>query len=293
MDERMSYSYWINGQIVPKREAVVPVMDHGLLYGDGVFEGICFYQRMPFLLEPHLNRLSNSAKVIGLEIPYDQQQLAAGIKDLIDTSSLERGYLRLLVTRGEGALGLDPRSCSQPNVIIILGSASMVENEQLARGMDLIIASTRRLSPDGLDPRVKSLNYLNHIMARMEAMQAGVDEAVLLNREGRVTEGSVENIFVVKEGLLKTPPSTDGALEGITRNLVMELARQADIQVAECSMTSYDLYTADECFLTGTLAGLVPVRSVDGRKVGVVAGSVYANLRQAFEKVTNGLSGTA
>ncbi len=289
----MSYSYWINGQIVPKREAVVPVMDHGLLYGDGVFEGICFYQRMPFLLEPHLNRLSNSAKVIGLEIPYDQQQLAAGIKDLIDTSSLERGYLRLLVTRGEGALGLDPRSCSQPNVIIILGSASMVENEQLARGMDLIIASTRRLSPDGLDPRVKSLNYLNHIMARMEAMQAGVDEAVLLNREGRVTEGSVENIFVVKEGLLKTPPSTDGALEGITRNLVMELARQADIQVAECSMTSYDLYTADECFLTGTLAGLVPVRSVDGRKVGVVAGSVYANLRQAFEKVTNGLSGTA
>ncbi len=289
----MSYSYWINGQIVPKGEAVVPVMDHGLLYGDGVFEGICFYQRTPFLLEPHLKRLSNSAKVIGLDIPYDQQQLAAGIKDLIDTSSLERGYLRLLVTRGEGALGLDPRSCSQPNVIIILGPASMVENEQLARGMDLIIASTRRLSPDGLDPRVKSLNYLNHIMARMEAMQAGVDEAVLLNREGRITEGSVENIFVVKEGLLKTPPSTDGALEGITRNLVMGLARQADIQVTECSMTSYDLYTADECFLTGTQAGLVPVRSVDGRKVGVVAGSVYASLRQAFEKVTNGLSGTA
>lgn len=273
---------WLNGQIMPTQQASVSVLDHGVLYGDGVFEGIRYYKRRPFRLQAHLKRLFDSAQAINLRIPYDLAALETAIEGLIAAQPLDDGYLRLVVTRGPGPLGVDVRGCDSPNVFIIASGLRMVPPDVVTEGLNLIIAATRRLSPDGLDPRIKSLNYLNHILARQEANYADADEAILLNREGKVTEGTVDNVFIVRDGELRTPPVTDGALDGITRGVVMELAQQMGIPVREVSMTAYDLYTADECFLTGTGAELLPVKQIDGRQMASCPGEVFQCLNDGF-----------
>ncbi|MCG8080943.1 MAG: branched-chain-amino-acid transaminase, partial [Candidatus Thiodiazotropha taylori] len=254
-----SPSCWINGKLVTRNEANVSVFDHGFLYGDGVFEGIRFFNNHPFMLHEHLVRLQKSAKAIGLELPYDNQAVLNAIELVINNFTEDSGYLRLIVTRGVGPLGLDPTGCTKPSLFIMADQLAIVSERTRSAGVKLIIASTRRLPNDGLDSRIKSLNYLNQILARMEANQAGADEAVLLNQAGRVAEGTTENLFIVVEGRLLTPPVTEGALDGITRKLVIQLAQQNGVSVTESPLTSYDLYNADECFLTGTGAELIPV----------------------------------
>ena len=276
--------YWINGELLPEREAMVPVTDHGLLYGDGVFEGIRFYHRHPFRLAAHLQRLSDSCKALRLTLPYTPVQLSKAVDDMIAAFPKESGYLRLMVTRGPGPMGLDPAGCTQPNVILIATRLEMIHPELRDDGIRLIVASTRRLPAEGLDPRIKSLNYLNAILARMEARQAGAEEAVLLNSQGRVAEGSAENIFVVRDGQLATPRPVDGALAGITRGIILELATALGIPARETPLTAFDLYTADECFLCGTGAELIPVREVDGRRLRHCPGPVFSTLHHAFRQ---------
>jgi branched-chain amino acid aminotransferase len=282
---RAQASCWLNGRIVPRAEARVSIFDHGLLYGDGVFEGIRFYNGRPFRLARHLARLQTSARAIRLAIPYDAGMLDAAIGDVIDAFGRPDGYLRLVVTRGEGPLGLDPFSCSRPNVFLIADELSMASDATRRDGARVIIAATRRIPPDCLDPRLKSLNYLNHVLARIEAINAGADEAILLNRAGHVAEGSADNVFIVRDGVLLTPPTSDGALEGVTREVVLELARAAGIEVRESSFAPHDLHTADECFLTGTGAELIPVREVDGRLLRGCPGLTFTVLQTAFHRL--------
>ena len=273
---------WIDGAIVEAAAATVPVLDHGLLYGDGVFEGLRFYRRRVFRMAAHLRRLRDSARAIGLNIPLDEAALAAAIERLVAAFGAEDGYLRLVATRGVGPLGLDPARCTAPTVFIVADRLALASAAQRERGARLIVAATRRLGADGLDPRIKSLNYLNHILARMEATHAGADEAILLNAQGRVAEASSENVFCVRDGVLKTPPVSDGALDGITRAVVIELARKLGIECRETSLAPYDLYTADECFLTGTGAELIPVRELDGRILPPCPGPLFQRLQTAF-----------
>lgn len=275
---------WIGGRIVPAAEASVSVFDHGLLYGDGVFEGIRFYKRKPFRLAAHLERLKWSARAIGLTIPKPRADLAAIVQDTVDAFAEPDGYLRLVVTRGSGPLGIDPATCGAPTLFVIADRIAIASEEVARRGARVIIASTRRLGPDGLDPRIKSLNYLNHVLARMEANHAGADEALLLNGAGRVAEGAAENVFVARGGALITPPVSEGALEGVTRGVVLELAAQAGIPARETPLAPYDLYMADECFLTGTGAELIPVAEVDGRRMAACPGPVFTALRERFRK---------
>ncbi|MCB1762766.1 MAG: branched-chain-amino-acid transaminase [Gammaproteobacteria bacterium] len=276
---------WMNGVILPALEASVSVFDHGLLYGDGVFEGIRFYNQLPFRLTEHLNRLNDSARALALRMPCGPSALAAAVEQTVRAFSQPNGYLRLVITRGPGPLGLDPRGCTAPNLFIIADHLEMVRPEVRAQGAALIIAATRRLSPDGLDPRIKSLNYLNAILARIEANRAGADEALLLNAAGRVTEGTADNVFVARRGMLRTPPPIDGALNGITRSIVLELANELGIPAAETPLAPYDLYTADECFLTGTGAELIPVASVDGRVMSDCPGPVFRHIESAFRSL--------
>jgi branched-chain amino acid aminotransferase len=276
---------WINGELVPTEDAKVSVFDHGLLYGDGVFEGIRFYNGNAFRLRPHLKRLQHSAAAIRLTLPYTEEVISQAIHTVITAYDEANGYLRLLVTRGIGSLGLDPDSCGCPTMIIIASPMALVSQRQQQEGVRAVIASTRRLSGDGLDPRIKSLNYLNPILARIEATQAGAQEAILLNHSGYVTEGTADNIFVVREGVLSTPRPSDGALEGITRHVVLELAQQLAIPHRETQLTAYDLYTADECFLTGTGAELIPVREIDGRLIRSCPGPIYQQLETHFRRL--------
>lgn len=275
---------WLDGAIVPAAEARLPVLDHGLLYGDGVFEGLRFYGRRVFRLAQHLRRLRDSARAIGLRVPLDDATLAQAIAQLVAAFADDDGYLRLVVTRGVGPLGLDPSRCREPAVFIVADRLALLDAHRRAGGAELVVASTRRLGADGLDPRIKSLNYLNHILARMEATRAGADEAILLNAQGRVAEASSENVFVVRDGVLRTPPVIDGALDGITRGVVLELARAAGITCEEASLAPYDLYNADECFLTGTGAELIPVRAIDGRELAQCPGPIFAALQRAFAR---------
>jgi branched-chain amino acid aminotransferase len=279
---------WLNGRLVPLGEARISVFDHGLLYGDGVFEGIRFYRRQPFKLEAHLDRLLDSARAIALDLPWSREDLVSAVTEAVAAYDGDDGYLRLVATRGEGALGIDPRNCTNPNLFVIADRLSMVARETRERGARLIIAATRRLPPDGLDPRIKSLNYLNHILARIEANQAGADEAILLNASGRVAEGTADNVFVVRNRRLMTPPPVEGALAGITRETVLELAHMAGMEVAEMPLAPYDLYTADECFLTGTGAELIPVAEIDGRRMSACPGPVYLELSQRFRSLVMG-----
>lgn len=273
---------WLNGELMPAKAACVPVLDHGLLYGDGVFEGIRFYRGKAFRLDAHLDRLYRSAAAIRLTPPYDREMLAAAIADTITAYGRPDGYLRLVVTRGPGRLGLDPASCRRPNVFILADELALVNESVRTHGARVVIALTRRIAPDALDPRIKSLNYLNHILARIEATNAGADEAVLLNARGHVAEGTADNVFAVRGGVLLTPPVTDGALEGITRAVVLELAVSSGIAREERSLGAFDLYTAEECFLTGTGAELIPVREVDGRAMAACPGPVFRRLHAAF-----------
>lgn len=253
---------WINQEIKPAREATISVFDHGLLYGDGVFEGLRFYHSKTFMLEAHLERLELSARAIGLELPYSRQQITAAIEQLLEQYSADAGYLRLVVTRGEGSLGIDPRKCARPSLFIIADELSVMDVSDNSRGIRLHVAQTRRLPVQCLDPKIKSLNYLNNILARIEANQVGMDEALMLNLDGYVSEGSVDNIFIIAHGVLKTPPLSDGLLAGVTRAVIIDVARQSGIPCEETSLTLPDLLQAQECFLTGTGAELVPVRQI-------------------------------
>lgn len=277
-------TFWVNGGLVSHGQATVSVMDHGLLYGDGVFEGIRFYNGKAFRLRAHLQRLYHSAAAIRLSIPYTLEELTVAVDETVQAFAEPHGYLRLIVTRGEGRLGLDPTSCSKGSTIIIADHLAMMNEAVRTKGARVVIASTRRIPADGLDPRIKSLNYLNHILARMEASNANADEAILLNGSGCVAEGTADNVFILRAGKLLTPPVSDGALQGITRDLVLELADSLGITADETSLGAYDLYTADECFLTGTGAELVPVREVDQRPMKACPGPVFMRIKQAFDQ---------
>lgn len=283
---------WINGTLMPAADARVSVFDHGLLYGDGVFEGIRFYNGGPFRLAAHLRRLADSARALHLVLPYSAAELERAVLEVIAAFGAPDGYVCLVATRGEGKLGIDPSSCRRATVFIIADTLALVGDEVRQRGAKLVVAATRSLAPDGLDPRVKSLNYLNRILARIEATQAGADEAVLLNSQGRVSEGTAENIFIVRDGTLSTPPPSDGALAGITRQAVMEVAAALDMPCREHSLTPFDLYAADECFLTGTGAELIPVHSIAGRLLPVDR-PTFARLQENFAQLVRSETRTA
>ncbi len=276
---------WMNGRVVPLAEARISVFDHGLLYGDGIFEGIRFYHGKPFRFARHHARLCASAAALRLALPYNVGAIDRAVRETISAFGQGDGYLRLVVTRGEGRLGIDSSSCTHPNLFIIADTLQMVSELVRRDGARVVIASTRRLPADGLDPRVKSLNYLNHVLARMEANNAGADEAILLNATGHVTEGSADNVFIARNGALLTPPVSDGALEGVTREVILELAAELGLKAEIASLTPYDLYTAEECFLTGTAAELIPVSEIDARPLPHCPGPVFMRLRTAFSKL--------
>jgi len=274
---------WIDGGIVSGSEARVPVTDHGLLYGDGVFEGIRVAGGRIFRVDAHLARLCASARALGLALPGGVEGIRAVLFETVRAHGADDAYVRLIVTRGDGSLGVDPSTCPEPRVICIVDQIAIFPSETLARGLDLITSSYRRPAADALDPRVKSLNYLNNALAKQEARQRGADDALLLNARGLVAEASVANVFVVRNDVLETPPATDGALEGITRDTVLDLASGLGIATREISLGRFDFFAASECFLSGSGAGLVPVRSLDGRSVGTGGpGPVYEKIRAAF-----------
>ncbi len=272
---------WMNGRITEAAEARVSIFDHGLLYGDGVFEGIRFYGGRSFRLDAHLARLERSAAAIELELPYARDALRAAIGAVVDRTGSPDGYLRLLVTRGEGDLGLDPRSCKRPTTVVAAAALRVFENADA--GVSVIVASTRQAPSDVVDARIKSLNYLNRLLARLEAVRAGADEALMLNGQGKLAEGTTDNVFLVRGGVLLTPPAGDGALEGITREIVLELAKELDIPALESSLGTFDLRAAEEAFLVGTGAGLVPVRRIDARAVACCPGPIFERIRDAFD----------
>ncbi|MDP4083329.1 MAG: branched-chain-amino-acid transaminase [Bacillota bacterium] len=278
-------SQWIflGGEYVKKEEAVVSVYDHGLLYGDGVFEGIRVYNGNVFKLDAHLKRLYESAQSIMLQIPYTKEEMEQHIVETIRKNELHSAYIRVVVSRGVGNLGLDPSSCSKPRVIVIAEELSMYPKEFYDRGIKIASVATRRNRPDVLSPQIKSLNYLNNILVKLEANQAGVDEALMMNDEGYVTEGSADNIFIVKNGVIYTPPVYLGALEGITRNAIIEVAEKNGYDIRQTPFTRHDVYTADEVFLTGTAVEVIAVIDVDGRKIGdSKPGNVTNHLLEEF-----------
>ncbi len=259
---------WINGELFNKAEAKISVFDHGLLYGDGVFEGIRVYSGKVFRLREHIERLYESARHILLEIPLSREQMAQAVLDTVKANAKNDGYIRLVITRGSGSLGLDPHKCSNPQVIVIVDDISLYPAEFYEKGLRIITASIIRNHPNALNPRIKSLNYLNNILAKIEADRAGCHEAIMLNHNGEIAECTGDNIFLVKHGVLRTPHLVAGILEGVTRNTVIELARAAKITVQEMALTRHDVYSADECFLTGTGAEIAPVAECDGRPIG-------------------------
>ncbi len=279
---------YIDGKFYPSEEARISVWDHGLLYGDGVFEGIRIYGGRVFKLDEHLKRLYHSARSIALKIPVHIHELKEVTLECCRRNMLKDGYIRLLVTRGRGDLGVDPRKCARSTLIVIVDRISLFPPESYEKGLRVITAATRKHSPASLSPRIKSLNYLNNIMAKLEAIHAGVPEAIMLNAEGYVTEGTGDNIFLVIDGVLKTPPVFVGILEGVTRNVVLKLAAELGIPTEEAKLTTHDLYTADEVFLTGTAAELVPVVEIDGRPVGDGRpGRIFTHLKDAFKNLTS------
>ncbi|WP_369900470.1 branched-chain-amino-acid transaminase [Bacillus manliponensis] len=277
---------FLNGEFVPKDEAKVSVYDHGYLYGDGVFEGIRVYSGNVFRLKEHLIRLYESAKSIMLEIPYTLEEVTQIVVETIRRNQLLHGYIRFVVSRGVGNLGLDPHSCLKPNVVIIAEQLALFPAEYYEKGIPIITVATRRNRPDVLPPQVKSLNYLNNILVRIEAKLAGVQEALMLNEQGYVAEGSGDNVFIIKGNKLITPPSSAGALEGITRNAIMEIGEKLGYDVREELFTRHDVYVADEVFLTGTAAEVIAVTNVDGRKIGTGKPGHHTNcLLEEFRKL--------
>jgi len=278
---------YINGQFYPKSEAKISVFDHGLLYGDGVFEGIRSYNRRVFKLDEHLKRLYESAHSLLLDIPLNMDEMKEAVLETLRVNNLEDAYIRLLVTRGEGDLGLDPRKCEKPTVIIIADKIALYPSKFYEEGLEIITVATQRNTPETLNPRVKSLNYLNNILGKIEAINAGVPEAVMLTRDGFVAECTGDNIFILRDGKLLTPPTYLGALEGVTRNVVMELAGKLGVDAREEPFTRHDLYIASECFLTGTAAEIVPVVKIDGRNIGDgKVGELTKRLMQEYRMLT-------
>ncbi len=278
---------YLNGKFVERSKAVVSVFDHGLLYGDGVFEGIRSYNGLVFKLREHIDRLYESAHTIMLRIPLSKEELIGVVKQSLRVNKLRDAYIRLVVTRGEGDLGLDPRKCSQPTVFLIADRIELYPKQLYERGLELITVATQRNVPEALNPQIKSLNYLNNILAKIEAVNAGYEEAIMLSHSGYVTECTGENLFIVRGKQLLTPPPYIGVLRGITRETVMTLAARRRLDVREELLTRHDLFNADEVFLTGTAAEIVPVVKIDGRVIGKgKPGPATKKLQQAFRQVT-------
>jgi len=280
----MSRQVWINGQLYSPEDARVSVFDHGLLYGDGVFEGLRSYGGKVFRLREHVVRLFESAKAIWLEIPLTQQALCDAIDQMVKTNEIDDGYVRVIVTRGAGTLGLDPRKCKDPQIIIIADAIALYPSEYYENGLEIITVSVNRNHPAALSPRIKSLNYLNNILAKIEGLQSGCIEALMLNHRGEIAECTGDNIFLVKQGELRTPPLDAGILAGITREAVSEIAEGVGIDVRRVALTKHDVYTADEVFLTGTAAEVVPVVKVDSRCIGNgKPGPITCDLKERFQ----------
>jgi len=278
---------FLDGEFVPKSQAKVSVFDHGVLYGDGVFEGIRLYQKNIFRMEQHMDRLWDSAHAILLDIPMTKEEMTEATAETCRRNGLEDGYVRLVVTRGEGTLGLDPFKCPKPSVFIIAASIQLYPKEFYTQGLKVITAAQRRIAPDTFSARVKSLNYLNNIMAKVQAIKAGVLEAFMLNSQGYILEATGDNVFLIKDGVLYTPPTYMGALRGITRDAVLDIARREGITIVEEPFTQYEVYTADECFLTGTAAEVIPVTEADSRPIADgKPGPITKKLIEEFHKIT-------
>jgi branched-chain amino acid aminotransferase len=277
---------YVDGTLVPKEEAKISVYDHGFLYGDGIFEGIRVYSGNVFRLQEHIERLYESAKTIDLDIPMTAAELTQATLDTVAANGKLDCYIRLVISRGRGDLGIDPDNCEKATVVIIVDKIKLYPPEVYEKGISLITASIRRIPAQCLDPRIKSLNYLNNVLAKIEAKKVGAFEAVMLNHNGRVAECTADNIFAFKNGTVSTPDLMEGALGGITRQTVMELAAQAGLQVKIQMMGMHDLYNAEECFLTGTGAEIVPVVSIDSRTVGTgKPGAVTLDLLRRYREV--------
>ena len=279
---------YIDGEFLPKAEAKVSVFDHGLLYGDGVFEGIRSYNGRVFKLDEHLERLYDSAKSIMLEMPISIETMEETVLETLRRNHLTEAYIRLIVTRGVGDLGLDPDKCPKPSIIIIADKIVLYPQKYYEEGLEIVTVSVRRNYAEAINPRIKSLNYLNNILAKIEGKQAGAEEVLMLNAEGYVVECSGDNIFWIKNETLVTPPVHMGILEGVTRNSVINLAREAGMRVEERVFTRHDLYIADECFLTGTAAEVIPVVKIDRRAIGdAQPGKITQRLITAFRQLAN------
>jgi branched-chain amino acid aminotransferase len=278
---------YIDGKFYDPKNAKISVFDHGLLYGDGVFEGIRAYHGRVFKLKEHIERLFYSAKAILLELPLSHAELMKAVVETCRKNKLRDGYIRLVVTRGIGTLGLNPNRCKNPSVVVIADKIQLYPQEMYERGMAIVTVPTTRNLHNAVNPAIKSLNYLNNILAKIEANIAGVEEAIMLNSEGYVAECTGDNLFIIKNGAMFTPPLSAGALYGITRGVVIEMAREAGMMVSEPNLTRYDLFNADECFLTGTGAELIPVTKIDGRVIGTgKPGSMTRSLVERYHALT-------
>jgi branched-chain amino acid aminotransferase len=264
----MNLKIYIDGSFYDQTEAKISVFDHGLLYGDGIFEGIRFYNSRVFRLDEHIDRLWHSARAIALEIPMSKSELIAATLETIRQNDLHDGYVRLIVTRGVGSLGLSPESCRRPSIIIIAANIALYPEELYHKGLTMVTCATRRTSPAALNPRIKSLNYLNNILGKLEAQNANASEGLMLNEQGYVAECTGDNIFVVLSGEVSTPHLSSGILAGVTRAVVFELAKELQIPVHERDLTRYDIFAADECFLTGTAAEVIPAVQLDRIPIG-------------------------
>ena len=274
---------YLGDKLVDEKDAVVSVFDHGLLYGDGVFEGIRAYNNRVFLLDEHIDRLYDSAQAIALKIPMTKEEMSKAVVETCIANEISDGYIRLVVTRGKGTLGLNPYLCDKAQIIIIAAKIQLYPQELYDNGLRIVTVGTVRNHPEAINPRIKSLNYLNNVLAKIEAINAGCMECLMLNHKGEVAEASGDNVFVIKKGVITTPPSSCGALEGLTRNKVMDLARAAGYEVRETPMARYDLYVADEVFLTGTAAEIISVVDVDKREIGDgKPGTITAELSKLY-----------
>ncbi len=283
----MGQKIYLNGEFVSREEAKISVYDHGFLYGDGIFEGLRTYNGRIFKLEEHIDRLYKSSKYICLDIPLSKEQLVDTVVKTVRLNGDRDCYIRIVVTRGEGDLGLDPEKCKSATVLIIVDKIKLYPEKFYREGMEIITVPTQRNTSQNLEPQVKSLNYLNNILAKIEARNAGFEEAILLSGEGFVTECSGDNIFIVEDCILKTPPTYIGVLDGITRRTIIEIAKKLSIEVKEELFSRYNLFNADECFLTGTAAEIVSVVRIDGRTIGSgKTGDITNKIRNAFKKLT-------
>jgi branched-chain amino acid aminotransferase len=283
----MGMKIFLNGEFVDRSEAKISVFDHGLLYGDGVFEGIRSYNRRVFRLSKHTDRLYEGARYIRLDMQMEKKVLEDRIIEALKVNDLSDAYIRVVVTRGEGDLGLDPRKCAKPTIFIIADKIKLYPEELYIKGMPITIAGTRRNHPASIDPRIKSLNYLNNILARIEAIDAGVEEALMLSIDGNVVECTGDNIFAVKDGKLMTPPSEMGALKGVTQEAVIEIASEMGLSAEYRVMTPEDVLSSDECFLTGTAAEIIPVVKIDGNVIGSgKPGNITMRLIKAYHELT-------